>query len=157
MARPGDEVTTGAGGRGRLRASHSDREQVIGTLKAAFVQGRLDKDEFDLRVGQTFAARTCAQLAVITADLLAGVTMAKPPPAARVLGEPRIRRPGRVLAVATLVCAVMWLVAFSLPVSGPDHDSSAGTAPAVTATFFYVMLLLMVGTPILADWLNRHW
>jgi hypothetical protein len=27
----------------------------------------------------------------------------------------------------------------------------------VPATFFYVMLLLMAGTPILADWLNRHW
>jgi hypothetical protein len=104
MAGPGDELAAGAGGRGRLLASHSDREQVIGTLKAAFVQGRLDKDEFDLRVGQTFVARTCAQLAVITADLLAGAAMVKPPPAARVLGEPRIRRPGRVLAVATSVC-----------------------------------------------------
>jgi hypothetical protein len=42
---------------------------VIDTLKAAFMQGRIDKDDFDLRVGQTFAARTYAQLAVITADL----------------------------------------------------------------------------------------
>jgi hypothetical protein len=30
-------------------------------------------------------------------------------------------------------------------------------ALAVLATFCYVMLLLMAGTPILADWLNRHW
>jgi hypothetical protein len=157
MVGPGDEITAGVGGRGHLRASRADREQVIDTLKAAFVQGRLDKDEFDLRVGQTFAARTDAQLAVITADLPAGLTTAKPPQAARVQGEPRIPRPGRVLAVATAVCAAMWLVAFSLPVSGPDHDSSAGTPLAVTATFFYMMLLLAAGTPILADWLNRHW
>ena len=157
MAGPGDEIAAGAGGRRHLRASHADREQVIDTLKAAFVQGRLDKDEFDLRVGQTFASRTYAQLAVITADLLAGLTTAKPPQAAGVQGEPRIPRPGRVLALATAVCAAMWLVAFSLPVSGPDHDSSAGTPLAVTATFFYVMLLLAAGTPILADWLNRHW
>ncbi len=35
-----------------MRASHADREQVIGLLKTAFVQGRLAKDEFDLRVGR---------------------------------------------------------------------------------------------------------
>ena len=40
MAGPGDEIAAGAGGRGHLRASHADREQVIGVLKAAFVQGR---------------------------------------------------------------------------------------------------------------------
>jgi hypothetical protein len=50
MAGPGDERAAGAGGRGHLRASHADREQVIGTLKAAFVQGRLTKDELDQRV-----------------------------------------------------------------------------------------------------------
>ena len=54
---PGDDLAASAAGRGRLRASHADREQVIGTLKAAFVQGMLAKDEFDLRVGQVFAAR----------------------------------------------------------------------------------------------------
>jgi hypothetical protein len=85
------------------------------------------------------------------------LTTAKPPQAAEVQGEPRIPRPGRVLAAATAVCAAMWLVAFSLPVGGPDHDPSAGTALAMTATFFYLLLLLMAGTPILADWLNRHW
>ena len=48
MAGPGDEMAAAAGpGRGDLRASHADREQVIGTLKAAFVQGMLAKDEFD--------------------------------------------------------------------------------------------------------------
>jgi hypothetical protein len=52
MTGPGDEVAAGAGGHGRLRAAHADREQVIGTLKAAFVQGMLAKDEFDARVGQ---------------------------------------------------------------------------------------------------------
>jgi DUF1707 SHOCT-like domain len=34
---------------GRLRASHADREQAIGILKAAYVQGRLTKDELDTR------------------------------------------------------------------------------------------------------------
>jgi hypothetical protein len=57
MAGPGHEMAAG-GGRGHLRASHADREQVIGTLKAAFVAGMLAKDEFDARVGQTLASRT---------------------------------------------------------------------------------------------------
>ena len=75
MAGPGDEIAAGTGGRGHLRASHADREQVVGTLKAAFVQGRLVKDEFDLRVGQALAPRTYAELAALTADLPAGLSL----------------------------------------------------------------------------------
>ena len=52
-------------GRGRPRASHADREQVIDTLKAAFVQGLLTKDELDARAGQAFASRTYAELAAV--------------------------------------------------------------------------------------------
>ena len=46
MAGPGDEMAAAAAGRGHLKASHADREQVIDLLKVAFVQGRLDRDEF---------------------------------------------------------------------------------------------------------------
>ena len=63
---------------GRLRASDANREQVIDTLTAAFAQGRLTKEELDLRAGQTFAARTCAELAALTADLPAGLTRTQP-------------------------------------------------------------------------------
>jgi hypothetical protein len=76
---PGDEVAAGAGGHSHLRASHADREQVIDVLKAAFVQGRLAKDEFDLRVGQVLAARTYADLGALTADMPAGLVSAQPP------------------------------------------------------------------------------
>jgi Domain of unknown function (DUF1707) len=54
---------------GRLRASGADREQVINMLKAAFVQGRLTKDEFDARAGHALTARSHADLAALTADL----------------------------------------------------------------------------------------
>ena len=67
-----------AGALGRLRTSHADREQAIGVLKAAFVQGRLTKDEFDLRVGQVFASRTYADLDALTADIPDGVTSTEP-------------------------------------------------------------------------------
>src|SRR5690348_12569003 len=64
---------------GDLRASHGDREQVIGTLKTAFVQGRLTEEELSVRAGQVYASRTYAELAGITADIpdeLAGRTRA---------------------------------------------------------------------------------
>ena len=68
------------GGRGRLRASDADREHVFGTLKAAYAYGLVTKDEFDVRVSQTFASRTYAELALITADIPAGLAAAPPPP-----------------------------------------------------------------------------
>jgi hypothetical protein len=62
-----------------LRTSRADRERVIELLKAAFVQGRLAKDEFDARVGQALASRTYAELAAIGADIPAGPTSTTPP------------------------------------------------------------------------------
>jgi hypothetical protein len=38
-------------------------------LKAAFVQSRLAKDEFDAPVSQTFASQIYAELAATTADI----------------------------------------------------------------------------------------
>src|SRR5690348_15509564 len=69
MAEPGDQIAAGAEGSSYRRASHADREQVIDMLKAAFVQGRLARDEFGQRVGQALASRTYADLAVLTADI----------------------------------------------------------------------------------------
>jgi hypothetical protein len=78
MAEPRDQMPPAAG-RGLLRASHADREHVIDALTAAFVRGELAKDEFDLRVGQTFASRTYAELAAVTADLPARLATAQAP------------------------------------------------------------------------------
>jgi Domain of unknown function (DUF1707) len=75
---PGNQMAPGERGRGHLRAGHVDREQVIEVLKAAFVQGRLSKDEFDLRVGRALASRTYAELIPITADIPAGVATVQP-------------------------------------------------------------------------------
>ena len=69
MAGPENVPGTSRPGRGRLRASHADRERVVDVLKAAFVEGRLTEDELDARVGQALAARTYADLAALTADL----------------------------------------------------------------------------------------
>ena len=83
-----------AGALGRLRTSHADREQAIGLLKAAFVQGWLTKDEFDQRVGQAFASRTYADLGALTADIPGWVSSAQP-------SDEHAREPGRVLSFKT--------------------------------------------------------
>ena len=80
--------------------SLADREQVIDTLKAAFVQGMLAKDEFDLRVSHAFLSRTYEELAAVTVGLPAEPTTAQPPRPARTQGE-IMQRPGRMMAVAT--------------------------------------------------------
>ena len=61
-----------------LRASRADRERVIDLLKAAFVQGRLDRDEFDARIGRAVASRTYGELAAVTAGIPAEQTGALP-------------------------------------------------------------------------------
>jgi thioredoxin reductase len=89
-------VTTGpedhraAARRGSLRASHADREDAIEALKAAYVAGRLTEDEFEARMGQAFASRTRADLAIITADIPAGP-----------VAVPSARTPDRVVAAGT--------------------------------------------------------
>lgn len=133
MTRPGNDQAVTAAGRGNLRASHADREQVIGTLKAAFVRGMLAKDEFDLRVSQAFASRTYAELDVITVDLPAMPTAAQPPNPARAQGQRRLLRPGPVIMAATAVYAGIWVPAFLLP-SGPGNPQ--GDPPQAIIALF---------------------
>jgi Domain of unknown function (DUF1707) len=97
--------------RGNLRASHADRDHVLEVVKAAFVQGRLTKDELDMRVSQTLASRTYAELAALTADIPAGLTGAQPP-----------RKPARVQpahpenkVVNSCACATLALFVLSAP------------------------------------------
>src|SRR5215471_14200092 len=153
---PGDDIAAGKVGRGHIRASHADREQVIGVLKTAFVQGMLAKDEFDQRVGQAFASRTYAELAALTANLPAGLTPANPPQPAKAPGEPRMPRAGVVAAVATMVYGAVWLMALLLP-QNSEGEPQGGLALVVLTGFCYLLLLLAAGTPILADWLNKRW
>jgi hypothetical protein len=122
MAGPRDEMTAGAAGRVPIRASHADREQVIEVLKDAFVHGQLTKDELDARAGRALAARTCAELAALTADI---------PPARAASGptRPLVPAPPRPLARAVarsggclaLAAAAVW-ASFILDPGGPGAD-----------------------------------
>ena len=141
---PGDELAAAAAGRGRLRVSHADREQVIGTLKAAFVQGMLTKDEFDLRVSQAFASRTYAELAALTADLPAGLAVARRPKPARTQDE-IMQRPGRMLAVATALYAGVQAFVFRPPwPTNSEGDPPKGIVPLfVLSTLMYLFTVLI--------------
>ena len=152
MAGPGDEI--GAGGRGHLRASRAEREQVISTLKAAFVHGMLAKDEFDQRVSQTLAARTHADLAAVTADLPAGLAAAKPPQPARAEGGQPVLRPGKVIAVATALYAGVWPFTFLLP----WPTNSEGDPPkAIIMLFFSTTLIYLCVSVIAAGFAIAEW
>jgi Phosphotransferase enzyme family/Domain of unknown function (DUF1707) len=97
------------------------RAKPVSVLKAAFVQGVVDKDEFDLRVDQTFASRTCAELAAVTARIPAGLAVAKPPTPARAQGEQPVLRPLLVMVAATVVYAGMPVYAALSTVPGSPH------------------------------------
>jgi hypothetical protein len=68
---PWDLARAGTSARGRFLASDADRERVVDVLKTAFVHGLLTKDELGTRTGQALTARTYAELALLTTDLVA--------------------------------------------------------------------------------------
>lgn len=118
MTGPEDERAAAVGGRGHLRASRTDRERVIELLKAAFVEERLDKDEFDARVVQALASRTYAELADVTADIPAdlpvvGVAAVESAAAVPAVVGPT-STPGRTLAKAAFRACLCVLVAAAL-------------------------------------------
>jgi hypothetical protein len=92
-------------GDGRLRASTADRDRAVDVLKAGFAEGRLTKDEYDARVSDAYAARTYADLAMVTADLPGGQMVA---PYAQPFMRPYlpVQRRTNGLAVASLVCGL---------------------------------------------------
>jgi hypothetical protein len=145
-AEPGGATAARAADRGRLRASHADREHVVGTLKAAFVHGILDKDEFELRLGQTFASRTYADLATVTADIPAGLSLPPLPDSAGPQSQPPVLRPGRVLRAASVLYAGVWAAVILSPLG---NDPQLAFALIWTSTLTYLGTLLVTGGAML--------
>jgi hypothetical protein len=75
----GKEVAA-ASGRGALRVSHEDRDQVAETLRVAAGDGRLTGDELDERLERALTARTYDDLAALVTDLPAAGTALAPLP-----------------------------------------------------------------------------
>ena len=149
MAEPGDEIALGASGHDRLRASHADREQVIDKLKAAFVQGRLTKDELDARVSQALASRTYAELAAVTADIPAGLAAARLPAPAR--GSVNKRKKA-VAALSFATLAVAGMVAAPLPIS----DGSPFEVPVILVFWLLCGAVSTGWLLLLHAWLDQR-
>ena len=138
-------MAAGVAGRGRMRASHADREQVIDTLKTAFVHGRLARDELAARTGRALAARTCADLAALTADI-------PPQPA------PARRGPLAGAAAKSGICLIIAVAAIGaaciLDPGGPGPDpygSWAGVMVALAGCAVWTALGIM-GYAVFTAW-----
>jgi hypothetical protein len=144
---PGDQTAAAQGdyGYGRLRASRAHREQAIDALKAAFVQGRLTKDELDERVGRALAPLTYAELTALTDDIPAGLAADHRPPRPG-LGMTRLRESNAARAgmYATIVAGVAMVASIS----------SGGESPL--AVLGMVLLLSPVWALALASLLWLH-
>jgi len=136
VTEPSDPMA--AAGRGHMRASHADREHVINTLKIAFVQGRLTKDELDQRVGQAFASKTCAELAALSADLPAGPARPRSRPARTQgwsLGDKKVLK---------------WAIVSALsPLAPLAAAFLTGSGIFLFLSFILTMLDIFVGLPFL--------
>jgi hypothetical protein len=92
-----------------LRASDSDREEVVGRLRAATAEGRLLVAELEQRLEVAFHARTYGELDALVDDLPASApTSGGDLPASAPASTPVRRRPGLpVVAWTTLALGVL--------------------------------------------------
>jgi hypothetical protein len=143
MAEPG--AGRAAADRGPLRATQTERERMLDALKAAYVQDRLTKDEFDERVGQVLISRTYADLAALTVDIPVGPAVARPPcekPVRRMSGAARWGTSGLV----TPAVLAVGFTAMSL------HDGGGLGVVAFVIAIGYFLFWLSAGTDMLWQW-----
>ena len=142
MVGPGNEMAAGAAGRGGLRASQAGREQVIDALKIAFVDGRLDKDEFDLRVSKALASY--AELDALTADIPAGPAAAPAAEPARQSHNKKVIQRGTAAGAGVSMAFTAALVT----VGGAGPVVGMIVVPMIGA----VMAVLLAGLMTLLSW-----
>jgi hypothetical protein len=105
-----------------MRASDIDRELTVDLLKAAFMQGRLTKDELSERVGRALAARTYTDLNFLTADIPRDLAAPAPRLAATLIQAPAAASVGlhhasvrdRAFVATALLSGLAILAAFLL-------------------------------------------
>jgi len=94
-----------------MLAAAADRERTIDVLKAAFGEGRLNKEEFDSRSARVMAARTYADLNAIVADLPAGPGGLMPYQSGSYQPVGPVA-PTNGLAIGSMVCGFAGIVTF---------------------------------------------
>jgi hypothetical protein len=90
-----------------MLAAAADRERTMDVLKAAFMEGRLTKAEFDERSARVLSARTYGDLNGLVADLPSGPggPAAMPMPYQGAYYSPQLPAPTNGLAIGSLICA----------------------------------------------------
>jgi hypothetical protein len=117
------------------------------------VQGRLTKDELETRVGQTFGARTYAELAELTADLPADLR-------AGLTANPQPRQPARVRAQRPVNKTMIWGASGTITpvllvlgvVAAHLNESDAVVNSFFTGAFSYLLVWLLVGVTMGSFW-----
>jgi len=105
-----------------MRTSRADREQVIDTLKAAYVQGRLTKDELDERLGRALVPVTHAELSALTEDLPDGLaTAGRPRGAGQDMTRMREGNRAEARVLVTLLAGVMLVALVGNGTGSPLH------------------------------------
>ena len=150
-------------GRGHMRAAQADREQAITVLKAAYAQGRLTKDELEVRAGRAFASRTYTELAALTADIpadspavgptAAGSDAAGSDAAGSDAAGPAPSTPARTMAKAACRSGVCLLAAVALA----EGAFLAGNFLLIVAAAFALIAMSgFLGYGILDAWQQRR-
>jgi hypothetical protein len=102
-----------------MLASSADRDRAIEVLKASFAEGRLTREELDLRVGQALVSRWFPELMAIISDLPAG-TFGRLPAHPATHAFPRTSRLA-VLALARAAAAPVTAGVTAIPAIGLGH------------------------------------
>jgi hypothetical protein len=117
------------------------REQVIAALEAAYVQGRLTREEFDLRVGQALAMY--AELDALTADIPAA------PPAVTARAE-LAREAANKKMIRQGTAGVAGLTFVLVTALGAPHNPALAVTVAALLTCF--VTVLTAGLLTLLSW-----
>jgi DUF1707 SHOCT-like domain len=117
------------------------REQVIAALTAAYIQGRLTREEFDVRVGQALAMY--AELDALTADIPAA------PPAVTARAE-LAREAANKKMIRQGTAGVAGLTFVLVTVLGAQNNPALAVIVAALLTFF--VTVLTAGLLTLLSW-----
>jgi Domain of unknown function (DUF1707) len=132
-----------------LRASDSDRDEVVERLRAATAEGRLRVGELEQRLEDAFRARTYGELDALVADLPATPA---PLPARR-------RRPGLpVVAAGTLALGIILSALDAAATTGFERvhggvEAHAGSADLLGVAAPLVVIVFLVVICAALGWL----
>jgi hypothetical protein len=129
---------------GGRRVSPADRDHTLDVLKAAFVQDRLSKDEFDARIGQALTSRTRAELGAVIDDVPAGLVGVRPPRT-----PPRRMSNAARWGASGLVAPAVLAAAFTL--TSLSGGSGFGAVAFVVALGYFIFWL-SAGADMLWQW-----